>query len=149
AAVPEAFITAYDALVAQAGLRSGENVLISACGSGVGTAAIQLVRALGATAIGTARTADKLDRARPFGLQHAIRPDGGKFAAAVLEAPAGRGADVILELVGGGYVAEDLACVARRGRILLVGLVAGRRAELELDAILTRRLQIIGTVLRS
>jgi len=149
ASVPEAFITAYDGLVSQAGLASGEQVLISAVGSGVGTAAIQLVRALGATAIGTARTADKLDRARPLGLAHGIASADGKFARAVLDATGGRGVDVVLELVGGGYVAEDLACVAQRGRIVLVGLIAGARAELELHVILRKRLTVIGTVLRA
>lgn len=149
AAVPEAFITAYDALVTQAGLASGETVLISACGSGVGTAAIQLVRALGATAIGTARGADKLDRARPLGLAHAVVPQGGAFAQAVLSATGGRGVDVVLELVGGPYFVEDLACAAPRARIVLVGSTAGARVDADLGAIMRKRLHVIGTMLRN
>jgi putative PIG3 family NAD(P)H quinone oxidoreductase len=150
AAAPEAFITAHDALVGHAGLASGEAVLVSAVGSGVGTAAVQLVRALSARAIGTARTGAKLERARELGLDHGIVPDaGGAFARAVLEATGGRGVDVVLELVGGGYLAEDLLAAAPRARIVLVGLLAGARADLDLGLILRKRLRLFGTVLRA
>lgn len=148
AAVPEAFCTAHDAIVTQANLRSGETLLIHAAGSGVGTAAAQLARALGATAIGTARTQDKLDRARELGLDHGIVPDAGKFADAV-RAYAKDGVDVVLELVGGGYVAEDLRCVATLGRIVLVGLMAGTKGDLDLGLVLRKRARIFGTVLRA
>src|SRR5215831_2353115 len=81
AAIPEAFITAYDAMVTQAGLASGETMLVTACGSGVGTAALQIARAIGATAIGTARTADKLEKARAHGLDRGLLVEAdGKFA---------------------------------------------------------------------
>src|SRR5262249_18528628 len=150
AAAPEAFITAHDGLVGQAGLTAGESVLINAVGSGVGTAAVQLVRALSARALGTARTAAKLDRARPLGLDHGIVPDGkGAFAKAVLDATGGRGVDVILELVGGGYMAEDLACAAPLARIALVGLLGGVRADVDLGLVMRKRLRIFGTVLRA
>ena len=149
AAVPEAFITAWDAMVVQARLGAGEWALIHAAGSGVGTAAAQIARAIGARVIGTARTRDKLDRARPFGLDETILVEGGSFAAEVRRATGGAGADVVLELVGGGYVAEDLACLAPRGRIMLVGLTAGVRAELDLTQLLNKRAQMIGTVLRA
>jgi putative PIG3 family NAD(P)H quinone oxidoreductase len=149
AAVPEAFITAWDALVTQARLGAGERALISAVGSGVGTAAVQICRAIGARSIGTARTPDKLERARALGLDEGILAENGKFAAAVLTATDKRGADAILELVGGAYLAEDLACVATRGRIVLVGLMAGVRAELDQALLLRKRAQIIGTVLRA
>jgi NADPH2:quinone reductase len=149
AAIPEAFITAWDAMVVQGRLGAGEWVLISAVGSGVGTAAAQIGRAIGARVIGTARTRDKLDRARPLGLDEAILVEGGAFAADVQRATAGAGADLVLELVGGAYVAEDLACLAPRGRIVLVGLTAGARAELDLTQILHKRAQLIGTVLRA
>jgi putative PIG3 family NAD(P)H quinone oxidoreductase len=149
AAVPEAFITAWDAMVVQAELRAGESVLIHAAGSGVGTAAAQIARAIGARAIGTARTRDKLERARALGLDEGIAVEGGGgFADAVLAATGGRGADVVLELVGGAYLAEDLRCTAPRGRIVLIGLMAGARAELDLGRILSRRLRVIGTMLR-
>lgn len=143
AALPEAFITAWDAMVTQAHLGAGETVLISAVGSGVGCAAVQLARAIGARSVGTARTAGKLERARALGLDLGVVPDDGRFAKAV-GAP-----DVILELVGGAYLAEDLACIASRGRLVLVGLMAGARAELDLGLVLRKRVSLIGTVLRS
>ena len=149
AAIPEAFITAWDALIEQAHLRAGETVLIHAVGSGVGTAAVQIARALGARVVGTARTADKLARARALGLDDGVCVEGGSFAPAVLRATGGRGADVVLDLVGGPYLSEDLACVAPRARIMLVGLLAGARAELDLGRLLHQRVQLTGTVLRS
>jgi NADPH:quinone reductase len=150
AAVPEAFITAWDALVSQAGLGAGETTLIHAAGSGVGTAAVQIARAIGARSIGTARTEAKLARARDLGLDRGVVVGAdGKFADRVLAETGGAGVDVALELVGGHYLAEDLACAAARGRIVLVGLMAGTRADLDLGLILRRRLCIQGTVLRS
>ena len=149
AAAPEAFITAHDALISQARLQMGESVLISAVGSGVGTAAVQLAHALGAHVIGTARTADKLERAQTLGMNEGVVVSDGRFADAVKAATGGRGADVVLELVGGNYVAEDLACLAPKGRIVLVGLLAGASASLDLRALLSRRATIRGTVLRA
>lgn len=149
AAIPEAFITAYDAMVTQGRLASGERVLVSAVGSGVGTAAVQLVRALGGRTLGTARTEDKLARARSLGLDEGIVPEAGSFAAAVLARTNGEGVDLVLELVGGAYVAEDLACMRVKGRIVLVGLMAGAQAELDLGMLLRRRIELCGTVLRA
>ena len=150
AAIPEAFITAWDAMVVQARLAAGERVLIHAAASGVGTAAIQIARAVGARVLGTSRSPAKLERLRPLGLDDAIPIDrDGRFAAAVMQATAGAGADVVLELVGGSHLVEDLACVALRGRIMLIGLMAGANAELDLRTILSRRVQITGTMLRS
>jgi putative PIG3 family NAD(P)H quinone oxidoreductase len=149
AAIPEAFITAWDAMVTQAGLGAGETVLVSAVGSGVGTAAVQIARALSARPLGTARTAAKLARASKLGMDRGFAVAGGKFADDVLRATGGRGVDVVLELVGGGYMAEDLLCTAPQGRIVLVGLMAGVRAELDLGLVLRKRLQIIGTQLRA
>jgi NADPH2:quinone reductase len=146
AAVPEAFITAWDAAVTQAHLGAGETLLIHAVGSGVGTAAVQIARAIGARSIGTARSGDKLERARALGLDVGVAAVDGKFAAQVLQTGA---PDVILDLIGGAYLAEDLACVAPRGRIALVGLLAGARADLDLRAMLSRRVHIFGTVLRA
>src|SRR5690606_7154573 len=94
AAVPEVFLTAYDALFVQAGVSMGARVLIHSVGSGVGTAAVQLVAVAGAVAIGTSRTPDKLDRAVALGLHHGVLVEGGRFAARVAELTAGRGADV-------------------------------------------------------
>ncbi len=149
AAIPEAFITAWDAMVTQGGLGAGETVLVHAVGSGVGTAAVQIARALSARALGTARTAAKLGRAGKLGLDRGFTVEQGKFADDVLRATGGRGVDVVLELVGGGYLAEDLACAAPRARIILVGLMAGVRAELDLGLILRKRLLVRGTQLRA
>lgn len=149
AAVPEAFITAYDAMVVQGRLSAGETVLVNAVGSGVGTAAVQIARAIGARSIGTARSDGKLAGARDLGMDEGLCVEGGRFAAAVRERTAGRGVDVVLELVGGSYVEEDLRCLAARGRLILVGLLAGRTAELDLGLILRSRIELRGTVLRA
>ncbi|MBX3156678.1 MAG: NAD(P)H-quinone oxidoreductase [Deltaproteobacteria bacterium] len=150
AAIPEAYITAYDAMVTQGALAGGQPVLVHAAGSGVGTAAVQLGRALGAFTIGTARTPDKLERARALGLHAGIVPTGDKprFADQV-RAAAPDGPAVVLELVGGAYLEEDLRCVQPLGRIVLVGLLAGARAELDLGLVLRKRVRLLGTVLRS
>lgn len=149
AAVPEAFVTAYDALVVRGGLQPGERVLVSAAGSGVGTAGVQIAKALGCTVIGTSRTASKLERAKPLGLDVAIEAREGAFAKEVLAATAGAGVDVVLELVGGRYVIEDLEACATLGRIVLVGLTGGRGCELDLGVLLRKRVTLTGTVLRS
>jgi putative PIG3 family NAD(P)H quinone oxidoreductase len=148
AAVVEAFVTAHDAIVTQAGLKSGEPLLVHAVGSGVGTAAAQLGRAMGAFVIGTARTKDKLDRARALGMDVGIAASGGVFADAVRAAHPD-GAAVVLDLVGGSYFAESLRCTQQLGRIVLVGLMAGSKTQVELDLVLRKRLRIFGTVLRS
>jgi putative PIG3 family NAD(P)H quinone oxidoreductase len=151
-AVPEVFITAHDALK-QAGFAAGENVLVHAAGSGVGLAATQLVRALGGRAFGTSRTPDKLERAKPFGLTSGYAvPDPSAltelsaFAESVTD---GAGFDVVLDLNGGPYFAASLEAMALRGRIILIGGVAGRKAAVDLYQILRKRLHIIGTVLRA
>lgn len=149
AAVPEAFITAFDAIVTQARLGSGERVLIHAVGSGVGTAAAQIARAIGARSIGTARTLAKLDRARELGLDDGVLVKEGRFAAEVLTRTDQAGVDVILELVGGDYLGEDLACAAPRARVVLVGMLGGARTEIDLGSVLRKRVTIVGTMLRS
>jgi NADPH2:quinone reductase len=149
AAIPEAFVTAYDAMVVQARLAAGETVLVHAVGSGVGTAAVQVARAVGAFSIGTARTLEKLDRTRPMGLGEGIVVEGGKFADKVSAITSGRGVDVVVELVGGGYVAEDLACVAPRGRIVVVGMLGGARVDTDLGVLMRKRVELRGTMLRS
>ncbi|MBL8608470.1 MAG: NAD(P)H-quinone oxidoreductase [Myxococcales bacterium] len=149
AAIPEATLTAYDAMVEQAGLGAGDNVLVNAAGSGVGTAAVQIARALGAFVVGTARSQDKLDRAAALGLDRGVLPADGRFADAVRAATGGRGVDVVLELVGGNYLEEDILACAERGRVVVVGLVGGATAGVALALLLKKRLRIFGTVLRS
>jgi NADPH2:quinone reductase len=147
AAVPEVFTTAWDAMVDQARLVAGEHVLIHAAGSGVGTAAVQLARVIGAESIGTSRSADKLERARALGLREAIAVSGPSFAREVLDRTGGRGVDVVVELVGGAFVAEDIACLAARGRIVVIGTVAGGSATIDLHALMVKRASLRGTVL--
>jgi putative PIG3 family NAD(P)H quinone oxidoreductase len=149
AAVPEAFITAHDAIIVQAGLAAGESLLIHAVGSGVGTAAIQLAKATGARTYGTSRSQWKLDRAREFGLDVAINTATHDFAAVIEGDTAADGANVILDLVGGDYLPGNIRCVARHGRIIIVGLVAGATATLDMRALMAKRALIRGTVLRS
>ena len=151
AAVPEAFITAHDALFTQARLGLGERVVVHAAGSGVGLAAVQLARASGARVFGTSRTAEKLERARGLGLDEAIGvgDDPLVFARAVGELTAGAGVQVILDLVGGPYLQANLEALASRGRLLLVGTTAGASAALNFGVVMTKRLRLIGTVLRA
>ena len=148
-AVPEVFMTAFDALFLQMGLHTSETVLVHAVGSGVGTAALQLARAAGARVIGTSRTAAKLARARELGLDEGVHVEDAGWPERVLELTGGRGADVILDLVGGPYLAGSQKALAHRGRMIVVGVTGGGRAELDLRALLTKRVSITGTVLRS
>jgi NADPH:quinone reductase len=149
AAVPEAFITAHDALVTQMKLAAGETVLIHAVGSGVGTAALQLAHAAGARTIGTQRSRWKLDKAMALGLDVAIDTSAEDFVDVVIHETDSRGVEGVLDLVGGAYVGGDLRALAVRGRILLVGLVAGARHDLDLRLLLRKRATITGTVLRA
>ncbi len=147
--IPEVFITAYDAIFTQGELKAGETLLVHAAGSGVGLAAIQLAKAAGADVIGTSRTEDKLKKGIEFGLSNFVVTGGDIFADKVRGFTNGRGVDVVLDLVGGSYLPEDLKCLAKLGRIMLVGLTGGRTAKLDLGTILAKRAKIIGTVLRS
>ena len=150
AAIPEAFITAHDALFTLAGLKSGESLLIHAVGSGVGLAALQLAKAAGATVIGTSRTEDKLAKCERFGLDAGISTaEGIDFVNLVREKTQGKGVDVILDLVGAAYFEQNLNCLTLKGRIVLVGLTSGRSALFDLGTALQKRAKIIGTVLRT
>ena len=150
-AVPEAFITAHDALVTQGGLVKGSRAIVTACGSGVGTAALQVIRAFGAHGFGTTRTADKLRRAASLGLEAGVvlGDDPAPIAEAVTAWTDGGGADVAIDLVGGPYVAACVAAMRLRGRVIVVGLLAGATVPLDLGSLLRRRLTVRGTVLRS
>ncbi len=148
AAIPEAFITAYDSLWKQAALRPGERVLIHAVASGVGLAAAQLARALNATAFGTSRSRDKLERAKAFGLaggffvSHSPGPDDGKSWAD--SGPF----DVVIDLVGGPYINASLHALASRGRIMLIGAMGGAKSEVDFGLSMSKRASTIGTMLR-
>ncbi|MBS1990790.1 MAG: NAD(P)H-quinone oxidoreductase [Cyanobacteria bacterium SZAS LIN-3] len=147
AAVPEAFITAFDAVVLQGGLTAGKTVLVSAVGSGVGLAVVQIAHSFGARIIGTSRTAEKLVRAQEFGLGESVVVNDGLFADKVSSITGG--VDIVIELVGGSYVEEDLKCLKQKGRIILVGLLNGAKAGVHLGILLSKRAQIIGTTLRA
>lgn len=149
AAIPEVFITAHDAVFTQGKLKEGETLLVHAVGSGVGLAALQLAKARGARVFGTSRTTGKLDEARKLGLDEAILTgEDANFSQIVMEKSGGRGVDVILDLVGAAYFAQNLASLAFKGRLMLVGLTGGAKAEFEMGIALHKRLKITGTVLR-
>jgi len=146
AAIPEAFLTAWDALTVRGRLREGERVLIHAAASGVGTAAIQLAGLLGAgQVVGTSRRAAKLDACRALGLDVGIDTTAHPDFDAVLPAPV----DLILDVLGAGAFNANLRALAPRGRLVMLGLLQGARGTLDLGLILQRRLEIIGTTLRS
>ncbi len=147
AAIPEAFLTAYDAMVLQGGLTAGSWALVHAAASGVGTAAVQIAKAVGARVVATARTEAKLAAVRQLGADVTLCVHNAVFADAVLAATGG--VDVVLELVGGAYVPEDLRALNQLGRIVLVGLVGGRSADLDLGLLLRKRARLLGTMLRS
>ncbi len=164
AAIPEVFSTAYDALFVQGGMALGEHVVIHSVASGVGTAAIQLVNMAGARAFGTSRTPEKLTRCRDIGAVDGIVATDGRFADEVLRltasAPADAadtadvrgapsGAQLILDTVGGSYLAENLRALAPRGRLVLIGLMGGPMSQANLALLLTKRLTVVGSVLRS
>lgn len=151
AAVPEVFITAHDALWTQAGLRPGETVLIHAVGSGVGLAAVQLCRAIQAVPFGTSRTADKIMKAKPLGLEAglAVRDNFDELQSAAQTWTGGKGINVVLDLVGGPYVKASQKLMAGKGRMVLVGTVAGGNYELEARYMLSKRIKVWGTVLRA
>ena len=156
AAIPEAFITAHDAIFTNGQLKESETLLIHAAGSGVGLAALQLAKARNIKVIGTSRTADKLKRCDELGLDFGIATGGISFDAnpkifteLVQLLNDEKGVDVILDLVGAAYFQANLECLNLKGRMILVGTTSGSKAELNFSQVMAKRLKIIGTVLRS
>ncbi len=149
AAIPEAFLTAYDAAVLQAKLVRGERLLVHAAASGVGTAALQIGRACGARVLGTTRSRNKLDAIAKYGLDAGHVVADGTFAEWVRRETNDAGANVVVDLVGGAYIGESVRACAKMGRIMCVGLVAGTRAEVDFGRVLAERLTLRGTVMRS
>ena len=149
AAVPEVFFTAYDALFNHCELSMGESVLIHAAGSGVGTAAVQLAHNAGAYVFGTAGSEDKLRGAAELGMDVGINYREQDFSEVVREHTGGAGVDVLLDVIGADYWERNLASLALRGRLVLVGTMGGGGVQADLRPLMFKRLRVHGTVLRS
>ncbi len=148
AATPEAFLTAFQSIVRLGGAEAGDTVLVHAAASGVGSAGVQIAREVGARVIATSRHADRLARARQDGADVLVVGDG-RFADAVRDLTDGRGVDVVLDLVGAAYWADNVRSLARLGRLVLTGMVGGRRTELDLGPLYAAHATVIATTLRS
>lgn len=149
AAVPETFFTVWTNLFQRAGLRAGEHVLIHGGTSGIGTTAIQLARALGATVWATSGSRAKCEACLRLGAEVAIDYRTQDFVALVHDRTDGGGVDVILDIIGGEYLQRNLDCLAMNGRLVQIGLIGGARAQINLTPILQRRLTITGSTLRA
>jgi NADPH:quinone reductase len=151
AAVPNVFVTAHDALVTNAAARPGESVMVTAGPSGVGTAAIQIARHLGANPVlATTRTPAKAAALRTLGAHEVLDTrDAGKWVDAVMRATAGRGVDVIIDHVGGPMLADNIQVLALKGRLVSVGRNAGRVGDCDLDEVARKRASIIGVTFRT
>jgi putative PIG3 family NAD(P)H quinone oxidoreductase len=149
-ALPEAGITAHDALFTLGGLRPGWTVLLHAVGSGVSTVALQLAKAAGATVIGTSRSAEKLERARALGLDHGllVGRDEVRFADEVRRLTGGRGCPLVVDFVGAAYARENFAALGGRGVLVVVGTLGGADAATDLRVLMQKRASVVGTTLR-
>ena len=149
AALPETVCTVWSNVFMLAGLQPGETLLVHGGGSGIGTTAIQLATALGARVAVTAGSAAKLDRCRELGAQILVNYREQDFVAAVREATDGRGADVVLDIMGAAYLGRNVDVLAVNGRIVVIGLQGGRRGELDLGALMAKRGAVLATGLRA
>ena len=149
ASIPEVFATAYLNLFMEARLAKGERAVIHAGASGVGTAAIQMCKAFGNPVFVTAGSQEKIDRCVELGADAGMDRHEGDFSAAVRTWTDGRGADVILDPVGGAYLAANLASLATDGRLVIIGLLGGAKAEVALGTLMVKRLRVIGSTLRA
>ena len=149
AAVPEVFMTAHDALETQGSAKPGERVLIHAVGSGVGSAAVQIAHAMGCLVLGTSRTADKLEQAKELGLDVGIHSNAEDFADAVCRQTNGKGGDLVIDLLGGVALTGNITALTTCGRLVLVGLLGGGSASIDLTTLMRKRIRIIATTLRA
>jgi putative PIG3 family NAD(P)H quinone oxidoreductase len=149
AALPETVCTVYSNVFQGARLAKGETLLIHGGGSGIGTTAVQLAKHAGAVVAVTAGSQEKLDVCRRLGADILINYREDDFAESLLAATGGHGADVILDIIGAGYLTKNLAALAPDGRIANIGLQQGRRAELDLSALMAKRGTIMSTTLRA
>lgn len=149
AALPEVAATVYSNLFLEAGLAAGDTVLIHGGSGGIGTMAIQLVAAAGAHPIVTAGSPEKLEYCRGFGAEAGIDYRTEDFVDRIRQLTAGHGADIVLDVIGAKYLERNVRALAVGGRLVVIGLQGGAKAELDLGALMSRRARIIGTTLRS
>ena len=149
AAVPEVFLTVFLNVFQLAALPEGGSVLVHGGGSGIGTASIQLAKHAGATIVVSAGSEAKCARCRELGADLAVNYNEGDFVAGAREATGGRGVDVVLDSIGAPYLKRNLAALATGGRLVLIGLMGGAKAEIGLAPLLMGRLQLIGSTLRA
>jgi NADPH2:quinone reductase len=148
AALPETFFTVWSNVFQRAALAEGESLLVQGGSSGIGTTAIQLAAALGHRVFATAGSPDKCRACEDLGAERAIDYKQEDFAAVVKELTNGKGVDVVLDMVGGDYVAREISCLADDGRIVVIALLGGAKANVDLGQVLRRRLTITGSTLR-
>jgi putative PIG3 family NAD(P)H quinone oxidoreductase len=149
ATLPENIFTVYDNLITRAGLKRGETTLIHGGTSGIGSTAIMLSRAFGATPIATAGTQEKCDACLAFGAEHAINYHETDFVAEVKRITGSRGVDVVLDMVGGSYLAKNVDVLALEGRVAIVATQGGRTGQLEIGNLMAKRGKIMGSTLRA
>jgi len=148
ASLPETFFTVWSNVFDRAALKPGESFLVQGGSSGIGVAAIQMVKAFGHKVLATAGSPGKCEACVKLGADRAINYKTEDFVAAAKEATAGRGVDVILDMVGGDYIDRELKCLADDGRIVIIAFLGGAKATLYLSDILRRRLTVTGSALR-
>jgi NADPH2:quinone reductase len=148
ASLPETFFTVWSNVFDRAGLQAGETLLIQGGTSGIGVTAIQLAKALGAKVIATAGSDEKCAACVALGADHAINYKTQDFVAEAMKLTDGRGVDVVLDMVAGSYVAREIECMAEDGRIVIIAVQGGVKAEINAGLVLRRRLVITGSTLR-
>ena len=149
AALPETFFTVWSNVFDRGRLQPGETLLVQGGASGIGVTAIQLAKAAGATVIVTAGSDDKCAACKALGADHAINHRTQDFTAEVLTLTGGRGADVVLDMVAGPYVAREIACLADDGRLVIIAVQGGVKSEIDAGQVLRRRLTVTGSTLRA
>lgn len=148
AGIPETFFTVWSNVFDRGRLQAGETLLVQGGASGIGVTAIQMARALGARVFVTVGSADKADACVRLGAEYAIRYREQDFVAEVARLTAGRGVDVILDMVAGPYVAREVQCLAEDGRLVIIAVQGGVQAAFDAGLVLRRRLTITGSTLR-
>jgi len=149
AAVPEAFLTAYDALFLRGGLKPGEAVLLHAAGSGVGTAAVAIATVAGARVVALSRSPDKRRRLEAMGAHRVLDPAAPHLAESIRMATGGEGVDCVVDFLGAASWTLNVEVLAHRGRLVLVGTMSGSKVEADLSSLMRKRLTVVGTILRS